>query len=101
MLYCGFGEEARHEHMSDEYEDRYIIRTLPKTTPRYYSQYREHLESNVPNWTRVVRSDTTKDLPNTHRRSTAETAMNPIGQTFSVIHIHLVGNFKHIWFSCC
>ena len=39
----------------------------------------------------MVRLNTTKDLPNTHRRSTAETAMNPIGQTFTVIHIHLVG----------
>ena len=38
--------------------------------------------------------NTTKDLPNTHRRSTAETAMNPIGQTFPVIHIHLGGNFE-------
>ena len=28
MLYCGFGEQARHEHMSDEYKDRYIIITL-------------------------------------------------------------------------
>ena len=36
--------------------------------------------------------NTAKDLPNTHRRSTAETAMNPIGQTFPVIHIHLGGN---------
>ena len=34
----------------------------------------------------------TKDLPNTHRRSTAETAMSPIGQTSPVIHIHLGGN---------
>ena len=41
---------------------------------------------------RVVRSNTTKDLPNTHRRPTAETAMNSIGQTFPVIHIHLGGN---------
>ena len=40
----------------------------------------------------MVWSNTTKDLPNTHRRSTAETAINPIGQTFPVIHIHLVGN---------
>ena len=45
MLYCGFGEQARHEHMSDEYKDRYIIIALLKTPPRYYSQYREHLES--------------------------------------------------------
>ena len=36
--------------------------------------------------------NTTKDLPNTHRRSTAETAMYPIGQTFPVIHMHLGGN---------
>ena len=79
--------------MSDECKDRYIIRTLLKTPPRYYSQYREHLESTYQtNWTRVVRSNTTKDLPNTHRRSTTETVMNPIGQTFPVIHIHLVGN---------
>ena len=42
----------------------------------------------------MVRSNITKDLPNTHRRSTAETAMNPIGQTFLVIHIHLGGNSK-------
>ena len=49
---------------------------------------------HISNWTKVVRSNTTKDLPNTHRRSTAETAMNPIGQTFPVIHIHLVGNFE-------
>ena len=78
-----------------KYKDRYIIITLLKTPPRYYSQYREHLESTQrTNWTRVVRSNTTKDLPNTHRRSTAETAMNPIGQTFPVIHIHLVGNFQ-------
>ena len=40
----------------------------------------------------MVWSNTTKDLPSTHRRSTAETAINPIGQTFPVIHIHLVGN---------
>ena len=31
--------------MSDEYKDRCIIITLLKTPPRYYSQYREHLES--------------------------------------------------------
>ena len=31
MLYYGFGEQARHEHMSDEYKDRYIIIALLKT----------------------------------------------------------------------
>ena len=32
MLYYGFGEQARHEHMSDEYKDRYIIITSLKTS---------------------------------------------------------------------
>ena len=46
MLYYGFGEQARHEHMSDEYKDRYIIITLLKNPPWYYRQYiRDHLES--------------------------------------------------------
>ena len=40
VLYCGFGEQARHEHMSDEYKDRYIISALLKTPPRYYRQYK-------------------------------------------------------------
>ena len=33
VLYDGFDEQARHEHMSDEYKDRYIIRTLLMTLP--------------------------------------------------------------------
>ena len=37
----------------------------------------------------------TKDLPNTYSRSTAETAMNPIGQTVPVIHLHLEGKSEH------
>ena len=32
MLDYGFDEQARHEHMSDEYKDRYIIITLLKTS---------------------------------------------------------------------
>ena len=92
MLYYGFDEQARHEHMSDEYKDRYIIIALLKTPPRYYRQYNTTVSSNTDLNKRVVRSSTTKDLPNTHRRSTAETAMNPIGQTFPVIYIHLGGN---------
>ena len=38
VLYYGFGEQARHEHMSDEYKDRCIIITLLKTPPWYYRQ---------------------------------------------------------------
>ena len=81
-------------NMSDEYKDRYIIRTLLKTSPRYYSQYREHLESTYRTGRGWPGQTQLRIYQNTHRRSTAETAMNPIGQTFPVIHIHLVGNFE-------
>ena len=40
VLYYGFAEQARHEHMSDEYKDRYIISASLMTPPRYYSQYK-------------------------------------------------------------
>ena len=33
VLYDGFDEQARHEHMSDEYKDRYVVFL------RYYRQY--------------------------------------------------------------
>ena len=39
MLYRGLDEQARHEHMSDEYKDRYIIIALLKTPSWYYRQY--------------------------------------------------------------
>ena len=92
MLYCGFAEQARHEHMSDEYKDRCIISALLKIPPRYYRQYKTPLVLITRLNKKVLWSNTTKDLPNTHRRSTTETAMNPIGQAFPVIHMHLVGN---------
>ena len=95
MLYYGFGEQARHEHMSDEYKDRYIIITLLKTSMVLQKIYENTLSPHTELNKRVVRSNTTKDLPNTHRISTAETAMNPIGQTFPVTHIHLGGNSEH------
>ena len=38
MLYYGLDEQARHEHMSDEYKDRYIIIELLKTPPWHYRQ---------------------------------------------------------------
>ena len=37
MLYEGLDEQARHEHMSDEYKDGCIIIALLKTPPRYYT----------------------------------------------------------------
>ena len=86
MLYYGLGEQARHEHMSDEYKDRYIIITLLKTSLVLQTIYENTLNPHTELDERVVRSNMTKDLPNTHRRSIAETAMNPIGQTFPVIH---------------
>ena len=42
MTYYGFGKQARLEHMSDEYKDRYFIITLLKTPPRYNRQYKKH-----------------------------------------------------------
>ena len=44
----------------------------------------------------MTSSNITKDLPNTHSRSTAETTMNPIGQTIPVIHPHLEGKPKQL-----
>ena len=49
----------------------------------------------------MLSSNTTKNLPNTHRRSTTETAMNPIGQAFPVIHMHLVVNSDQPSFANC
>ena len=67
MLYYGFGEQARREHMSDEYKDRYIIITLLKTPPWYYRQYT--ITTWSPNTELNKRggssSDIIKDLPNT------------------------------------
>ena len=88
MLYYGFGEQAQHEHMSDEYYNRYIIIALLKTLLRYYRQYNTTVSSTYRTEQEGGPVKTTKNLPNTHRRSTAETAMKPIGQTFPVIHIH-------------
>ena len=79
MLYEGLDEQARHEHMSYEYKDRYTIIALLKTPPRYYTDNARTPQWFPPNWTkRVTSSDRTKDLPNTYSRSTAETTMNPI-----------------------
>ena len=82
--------------MSDEYKDRYIIIALPKTPRRYYSQYKKHHGGSQRTKTEGTRSDRTKDFPNTYSRSTAETTMNPIGQTFPVIYLHLEGSSEHI-----
>ena len=57
--------------MSDEYKDRYIIIAL-LNTPLGTTDNREH-HSEL------------------YSRSTAKTAMNPIGQTIPVIHLHLEG----------
>ena len=77
--------------MSDEYKDQYIIIALLKTPPRYYRQYNTTVSSFTELNKREIGSHMTKDLPNTYSRSTAETAMNPIGQTIPVIHLHLEG----------
>ena len=78
VLYYGFDEQARHERKSDEYKDpSSVLQTIQDTLS-------PHTRLNK----RLLWSNTTKDLPNTHRRSTTETAMNPIGQTFPVTHMH-------------
>ena len=61
MLHWGLDEQARHEHMSDEYKDRYIIIALLKTllgitdntrTPQWFppngNQQRTRLEASKP-----------------------------------------------------
>ena len=55
MLYYGLGEQARHEHMSDEYKDRHIIVTLLKTSPWHYRQYNTTVSSHTELNKRVVR----------------------------------------------
>ena len=69
-------------------KDRYIIIALLKTSLALQTIYESILSPHTELNRRVLRSNITKDLPNTRRRSTAETAMNPIGQTFPVVHIH-------------
>ena len=44
MLYYGFDEQARHEHMSDEYKDRYIISASLKTPLLGTTDNTRHLE---------------------------------------------------------
>ena len=44
----------------------------------------------------MTKSNIAKDLPNKPSRSTAETAMNPTGQTIPVIHPHLEGKSEHL-----
>ena len=78
--------------MSDEYKDRYIIIALLKSPPRYYRQYKRLHSGSQRFETRGGSSyDITKDLPCTYSRSTAETAMNSIGQSVQVISLHLEG----------
>ena len=78
--------------MSDEYKDRYIIITLLKTPPRYYTDNAKNTTVFPANGTRGgSSSDRTKDLPNTYSRSTAETSMNPIVQNIPVIYLHFEG----------
>ena len=69
-------------------KDRYTIIALLKTSLALQTIYESILSPHTELNRRVLRSNITKDLPNTRRRSTAETAMNPIGQTFPVVHIH-------------
>ena len=83
MLYWGLDEQARHEHMSDEYKDLYIIIALLKNPSLVLQTMGEHHSgSHRTDLSGYGQTDKTKDLPNTYSRSTAETTMNPIVKIF-------------------
>ena len=81
--------------MSDEYKDRYIIIAVLKTSHRYYTDNARHHSGSQRTGLEGTWLDRTQDLPNTYTRSTAETTMNPIGQTIPVIYLHLEGTPEH------
>ena len=42
MLYWGLNEQARHEHMSDEFKNRYIIQCCRNPHPGSIGQTQDH-----------------------------------------------------------
>ena len=69
MLYYGFGEQARHEHMSDEYKDRYQVyyyNIAEDPSLVLQTMYENTLSPNTElNKRGGSSSDIIKDLPNT------------------------------------
>ena len=90
MLCWVLVEQARHEHMSDEYKKRYIVVIVPRgpILGTEYTRPPMRTPQVVHNRTdrrgKVKRTNT--DLPNTYRRSTTESIMHAIGQNILLIY---------------
>ena len=100
MLYWALVEQARHEYMSDEYKNGYIIVVLLKPPSWVYqtNTTSPHLvPSELIKGAKVKRANT--GLPNTYRRSTTETIMHPIGQNILLIYPHFGIDFLHLTLS--
>ena len=102
MLYWALVSQARHEHMSDEYKDRYINAVFWYSPPW------------VPNILEITtvgpqRTDLTGEgqadkqrisqIRTRNSRSTAETIMNPIGQSFPLICLHFETTINILYYA--
>ena len=89
MLYWALVVQARHEHMSGEYKNRYIIIVLLKPPSWVYQTNTippQLIPSELIKGAQVKLTNT--DFPNTYRRSTTKTIMYPIGQNILLIYPH-------------
>ena len=51
MLCLGLDEQARHEHMSDEYKDRYIMQCRRNSHPGSIGRTQDHHIGSHTDWT--------------------------------------------------
>ena len=88
MLCWALVEQARHEHMSDEYKNRNIV-IVPWQSPSWVNQTNTRSRYGSHRTDQGVQANLTNtNLPNIYRRSTAETIMHPIGQNILLIYPH-------------
>ena len=96
MLYWALVEQARHEHMSDEYKDQYLVYYYSVVEAPILGLSDKYETTTVGSPTELVKGAQVKltntDLPNTYRRSTTETIMHPIGQIVLLITYRHFGN---------
>ena len=85
MLYWALVEQALHEHMSDEYENRYIIMVSSSPSLVKVRDTTVGSQRTDQGWG-VKRTNT--DLSNAYRRSTTEAIVHPIGQNILLIYPH-------------
>ena len=83
MLCWALVEHARHEHMSDEYKNRYILIVSLKP-PSWVNQ----TNTRSPHGSYRTDQDVQVNWTNMYRRSTTETIMHPIGQNILLIYPH-------------